>query len=59
MFPKPPTPKADAYYSAPRTAGPLSGAGPAPVVSVGLTPNKPTPGGATNGGSAGQKSGPM
>lgn len=52
--PKPPTPKADAYYSAPRTAAPLSGAGPAAVVSVNYSPNTPTPGGATNGQSTKQ-----
>lgn len=57
MFPKPPTPKAEQFYSAPRNAAPLSGAGPAPVVSTGYSPNKPTPGGAVNG--QGQKSGPM
>lgn len=36
--PKPPTPKADAYYSAPRTAAPLSGTGPAPVVNTSQKP---------------------
>lgn len=52
--PKPPPAKADSFYSAPRTAAPLSGAGPAPVVNTGQYPNTPTPGGATNGQSKSQ-----
>lgn len=53
--PSPPPAKADQFYSAPRTASPYSGAGPAGVVSVNYAPNKPTPGGATNGPSPKQK----
>lgn len=52
--PKPPVSKQDQTYSAPRTAAPYSGAGPAAVVSVNYSPNTPTSGGATNGQSKGQ-----
>jgi hypothetical protein len=45
---------ADRMYSAPRSPAPCVPGGPPGVVSVNYSPNVPTPGGATNGGSKGK-----